>query len=266
MPAMTDHESNNIVKVLCPSDSGAGKTGALASLVDAGLNVRVLDFDNGLSVLKGYVKDKTKLSNVHYVDQLQDEMMLVAGRVGIKKAPAFQRAMDALDKGGEKFWGAPIPPLTQWTPRDVLVVDSLSMAGRAALQLVMQVNGKGMASPEIQHYGIGMENIEKWLQMMTSSAVNCHVIINTHVTNVEGSPKLYPEALGSKLSPKIGRYFDNVVSISIKAGERIFKTDKDGLLPLKTAVPLKPEYPIATGWKDIFEALTGKKISEIVSQ
>ena len=39
---MTEHESNSIVKVLCPSDSGSGKTGALASLVDAGLKVRTL--------------------------------------------------------------------------------------------------------------------------------------------------------------------------------------------------------------------------------
>ena len=83
MPSMLEHESNNLVKVMVASDSGSGKTGALASLVDAGFNLRILDFDNGLSVLKGFVKDKSKLANVHYVDKLQDDLKLVAGRLGV---------------------------------------------------------------------------------------------------------------------------------------------------------------------------------------
>lgn len=264
MPSLTGHESNNVVKVLCPADSGTGKTGALASLVDAGLNVRILDFDNGLSTLKGHVRDKSKLANVHYVDQLQDEMQLVAGRIGIKKAPAFQRAMDSLDKGGKDYWGADIPPLAAWTQRDVLVIDSLSMAGRMSLEMVLAANGKGFSAPEIQHYGTAMENIEKWIGMLTSSAVKCHVIFNTHVTTVEGDARLFPEALGSKLSPKIGRYFDNTISIQLVGGKRVFQTKKAGLLPLKTAKPLNETYPIETGWKGIFEGLLGRKIEELL--
>lgn len=264
MPSMGEHESNSVVKAICASDSGAGKTGALASLVDAGLNVRVLDFDNGLSVLKGYTKDKAKLtSNVHYVDGLQDQMRLLAGRISITKAPAFQRAMDALDKGGKDYWGADIPPLLEWTPRDVLVVDSYSMAGRASLQMVMMANAAGSKNPELQHYGVAMENLEKWAQMLSASSVHCHVILNTHITTSEGSAKLYPEALGSKLGPKLGRYFDNLVSISQTAGKRVFKTDKDGLLALKTAVPVPDNIPIEVGWKTLFEAITGKKIEEL---
>jgi hypothetical protein len=137
------------------------------------------------------------------------------------------------------------------------------MAGRAALQLVMNVNAAGMKSPEIQHYGQAMENIERLLQMVTSSIVPCHVIVNTHVTTIEGDPRLFPEALGSKLSPKIGRYFDNVVSIRLTGGKRQFETVKAGMLPLKTAVPLPENLPIDNGWVTIFEKITGKKIAEI---
>ena len=61
MPSMDQHESNHLVKIMIAADSGSGKTGSLAALVEAGFNVRVLDFDNGLSVLKGYTKDKSKL-------------------------------------------------------------------------------------------------------------------------------------------------------------------------------------------------------------
>jgi hypothetical protein len=260
---MTDHESNDVFKGMIAADSGSGKTGALASLVDAGFNVRILDFDNGLSVLKGYVKDKSKLANVHYVDRLQDEFTLVAGRLGIKKAPAFQRAMDALEKGGVDFWGADIPPLREWTPRDILVVDSLTMAGRSALLLVMQANAAQFKKPEIQHYGDAMESIEKWVQSMMSSYVPCHVIINTHVTGVDGDARLYPDALGSKLPPKIGKYVDNIIGLRIVAGERKFLTQKDGLLALKTSIPLPESIPIADGWKVIFEGVTRKKLNEI---
>lgn len=263
MPSMLEHESNNLVKVCCASDSGSGKTGSLASLVDAGFNLRVLDFDNGLSVLKGFVKDKAKLGNVHYVDKLQDELQLVAGRVGIKNAPAFTRAMDALEKGGKEYWGADIPPLKDWTGRDILVLDSLTMAGRSSLMLVMKVNAAGMKNPEIQHYGVAMENIERMLQGLTSSNTPCHVIVNTHVTSIEGDPRLYPDALGSKLPPKVGRYFDNVVGLRLTQGERKFMTVKDGMLPLKTAVPLPETIPIADGWRVIFEKITGKPVDKI---
>lgn len=266
MPAMTDHESNTLVKVLVPSDSGTGKSGALAPLIDAGYNVRVLDFDNGLSVLKGFVKDRSKLANVHYVT-LRDDFSLMAGRVGIKKASAFQRAMDILDKGGD-LWGvgSNIPPLIEWTPRDILVVDTLSGAGRASLWMVMQANGAAFKSPEIQHYGTAMDNIDKLLDMITSDAVGCNVIVNTHITNIEGSTRLYPEALGSKLPPKVATKFDNMISLSVNTGgKRTFKTQKDGLFALKTAVPIKETYPIETGWVEIFQDLTGKKIEELLA-
>lgn len=257
---MLEHESNEIVKAMLAADSGSGKTGALAPLVDAGFNLRILDFDNGLSVLKGYVKDKTKLKNVHYVDQLQDQMKLLAGRIGIQKAPAFQRAMDALDKGGKEFWGADIPPLDKWTSQEVLVLDSLTMAGRTSLQMVMQANAAGFKSPEIQHYGTAMDNIEKWVQILMSSDVKCHVIINTHVTGVDGDARLYPDALGSKLPPKIGKYVDNLYGLRLTGGKRMFLTQKDGLLALKSAVPLPEQIPIEQGWLTVFEAITGKKI------
>lgn len=265
MPSMVEHESNSLVKILCAADSGAGKTGALAPLIDAGFNLRFLDFDNGLSVLKGYVKDKTKLANVHY-KTLRDDFLLAGGRVGIKKAAAFQQGMDILDKGGD-LWGAGsgIPPIKDWTPRDILIVDTLSGAGRSSLFMVMQANGAGMKQPEIQHYGTAMENIDRLLDMITSDAVKCNVIVNTHITSLEGTAKLYPEALGSKLPPKVAPKFDNFISLSITAGNRTFKTKKDGLLALKTAVPLADSYPIEDGWIKIFEGLTGKKITELLA-
>lgn len=259
MPSMTDHEANKVVKAICLADSGTGKTGALAALVDAGYNVRVLDFDNGMSPIRGYVKDKSKLANVHYVT-LRDELQLTGVRMGIKSAKAFQRAMELLDKGGD-LWGAGsnIPKLTEWTEKDILVVDTLGMMGRSALLYVMELSNASMKNPEIQHYGIAMENIEKFIGQITSAAVPCNVIVNTHITSIEGTTKLYPDALGSKLGPKLGRYFDNMLTISAVGGKKAFKTKVDGALALKSAVALADSYPIEDGWVSIFKALLDKK-------
>lgn len=257
MPAMTDHESNHLVKMLVAADTGAGKTGALASLVDAGLNVRILDFDNGLSPLRNYVKDKSKLAHVNYIT-LRDDLKLLGGKYIINKANAFQRAMDALDKGGGE-WGPDVPPLKEWTAQDVLVVDTLGMMARSCLMMVMEINNAKMKSPELQHYGTAMENIEKFIGQITSSSTTCNVIINTHLYRNEDSPKLYPEALGSKLGPKIGRYFDNYFSISMTGSARTIKTSKDGLLALKCAKPLAEQYDVTDGYAKIFRELTGRK-------
>ena len=67
MPNMLDHESHKLVKILNASHSGAGKTGALGSLIDEGFHLHILDFDNGLSPLKNYVKNKANLANVFRV-------------------------------------------------------------------------------------------------------------------------------------------------------------------------------------------------------
>lgn len=253
MPSLEEHESSRLVKALVAADSGSGKTGAIASLVDAGLNVRVLDFDNGLSPLKNYIKDRSKLKNVRFAT-LQDQLRLQGGKFMIQSATAFQTAMDLLDKGGG-LWGDDVPPVTQWTPNDLLLIDTLGTMSRSCLLMVMQINGALAKNPEIQHYGMAMENIEKMLDKVTSASIGCHVIVNTHLTKEEGSPKLYPEAIGSKLNPKIARKFDNFWSIEVVGDKRQIKTSRSGLLALKTAKPIEEKYPIETGLADIFRAM-----------
>lgn len=256
MPDLSQHESNEIVKLLSLGDSSAGKTGSLASLVDAGLKLRILDFDNGLSVLGGYVKDKALLKNVSYVT-LRDDYNFLAGRVSIKSATAFQRGMNALDNGKE--FGEGVGGIRSWGPDTVFVLDTLALASKASLYQVMVINGRGAQSPHQSDYGTAMESIERLLEMVTSDSVKCHVIVNTHTFTSEGSMKVYPEAIGSKLPPKVGKMFDNMISLSITGGARTFKTSKDGLLALKTAKRIKDTYPIETGLRDIFLDLTGKK-------
>lgn len=253
---MLQHESNTLSKILVVGDSGSGKTGALASLIDAGYNIRVLDFDNGLSVLKGFVKDKSALAAVHYAT-LRDELRLIGDTMGIKKANAFQRAMLLLDQGGD-LWGEaspPIPPLVKWTAKDILVIDSLGLMGRSCLLMVMQANGILARSPEIQNYGVAMENMEKFIAQITSPSISCNIIVNAHLYKPNDQLKLAPDVLGDKLGPKIPKYFDTMVSLSLTAGKRTFKTKSDGLFACKTSVRMQDTFPIETGLRDMFAKL-----------
>ena len=59
MPPIGSHQSTNSTKLMLLGESGAGKSGALASLVTAGYKLRILDFDNGLDTLKNYLTDPT---------------------------------------------------------------------------------------------------------------------------------------------------------------------------------------------------------------
>lgn len=254
MPSLDQHESSRLAKILCAADSGSGKTGALASLVDAGLKLRILDFDNGLGVLAKHVTKKDNLSNVRYAT-LRDDMKLTNGRLVVTKATAFPQAMTLLEKGGGE-WGEDTPPITQWDPSYVLVVDTLGMMSRCCLNMVMALNNH-FKQPEIQHYGQAMENIERLLGQLTDDSINCNVIINTHLYGMEGTAKLFPEAIGSKLGPKLARYFDNFYSISISGTKRTFKTSKDGQLALKSIVPFDKEPSIEEGYATIFKKLIG---------
>lgn len=256
MPALSDHPSTSLVKILIAADSGTGKTGALASLIDAGYNIRVLDFDEGVSTIRGYVKNKALLAtNVAYIP-LRDRLELMGDKMGIKKAVGFQRAMEALESKPQ-HWGVepPLPPIRQWTEKDVLVVDTLTMMGRSCMYHVMAMNGALAKNPEIQHYGVAMENLEKFIGQITSEDIPCNVVVNTHMMTVEGSTKIYPDALGSKLGPKVGRYFDNMITLSSSGGKKIFRTKQDGAFACKTAIPIDDTYPLETGLAQIFERL-----------
>ena len=60
MPNFKDHPRDQRVKALVCGEPGTGKTGALASLLNADYTVAILDFDNGLDILNSYV-EKPKL-------------------------------------------------------------------------------------------------------------------------------------------------------------------------------------------------------------
>ena len=55
MASIRNHRASEVTKLLLVGDSGSGKTSSLASLANAGYNLRILDFDDGLAILPEYL-------------------------------------------------------------------------------------------------------------------------------------------------------------------------------------------------------------------
>lgn len=271
MPTLADHRARKPVKLLNVGDSGTGKTGAIASLIDAGYKVRILDFDNGLDVLPFHVKDKNKLSNVNYLTITEQMQMSQFGPVPKNLAPkAFSRGMKMLDhwKYTDKDTGEVVDfgPITKWDDDCILVIDSLTMMSTAALYWA-----RGISSSLTQKYvrqddwQLAMNAIEGMLGMLYEEEVRCNVILKSHLVPIgeDENEKFFPSTLGKKLPPKVGRYFNTMVlTKAIGTGQsvkRVIRTVPESKVACKVPVQgLKEELPISNGLLTIFKAVKGE--------
>jgi len=278
---LSDHHSSDTTKLLLVGDSGSGKTGALASLAKAGYNLRILDLDNGLDILKNLLTTsggpygEDAAARVHF-KTLTEPMRAIAGKLSPVKATVWTEMTKMLTewKDGETSLG----PVTSWGPKDILVIDSLSTAAKAAYNHHRALNGRLAAVEEGNEWrrdmGASQSYVESLLQLLFDQAVSCNVIVIAHVTYVDDQgtglvagdnrPQTgYPAALGKALSPKIPRYFNTVlmaktVGTGSATKHKIF-TKSQGIVSLKSSAPLKVKdsYELATGLAEYFEAVRG---------
>lgn len=261
MAKLSTHKADKAFKGMLIGDSGAGKTGALASLVEAGYKPVILDFDKGLDILT-QVLPEDKLDLVEYVS-FSDEYKTVGGMVVPKgKASAWSDALKYIETGktadGEQ--GIPVHKLTK---EHVLVLDSLTMASKAAMLSVLQVNGRLLEAPQIQDWGEAQRIVDGLMQWLTSDQIKCHVIVITHITFVElqaGISRGYPSSLGKALSAVLPRYFNTILLVQSKGAGKSARREITALpqmlIETKSLVPpskLPESWPIQTGLADFFK-------------
>lgn len=259
MPALDTLDlSKKPVKLMLIGSSGAGKTGALTSLVKDGYKLRIVDMDEGLDALINHIRAECpdKIGNVSYMSFRDTYKMGPTGPI-IKGAPkAAVNAVNAMDK-----WEDGTDPST-WGPEYVFVLDSLTLFGNAAYAWAKQQNP--LAKEKRQWYQAGQELIENTIASLTGPAFTPNVIVITHIdirTQPDGTIKGMPSALGEALGAKIPAYF-NTLLISETSGmgtsiKRKIKTVPTSLVDAKNPAPLKiaAEYPIETALSDIFKKL-----------
>lgn len=265
MAKLADHQSSQTTKLLLCGDSGAGKTGALASLAQAGYNLRIVDLDSGLDVLANLLRDPKSPYGTEALGRVSAETITDTMRVsgGSKliptKATVWQRAVKLIEhwKTETEDFG----PLVSWTPQDILVIDSLTMLSNAALNFTLSMNGRLGQQPHQSDWYAGQQLVESLLQLLYDENVKCNVIVISHIAYIgeeNGPVHGYPASLGKALSPKIGRYFNTMLLAKTRGSGTALKrkilTTSTALVELKNTAPLrvKAEYPLETGLADYF--------------
>jgi AAA domain len=273
MPSLTDHPSLDLVKILCLGDAGSGKTGGLTSLVKAGYNLRIYDFDNLLGSLVQYVRRECpeNLGNVAYqtfTDKMKgiDSPIMMAG-ASVKVMPfldgtpkAFSTALKQLTrwKTETEDWGDP----GTWGKDTFVVIDSLTSMASAAFRFAQAMNP---AARDAQtYYFTAQQLLLNTLQLLCSEQFATNVIVLAHVAYDQNQLQItkgFPRSIGSALNQQIGAYFNCVLLVESQNNKRIIKTDSTGIVDLKNPVAFRTakEYPLSTGLADFVSAVTSKE-------
>lgn len=257
---LDQHPGVKIIKALIVGHPGAGKTGALTSLVKAGYKLRILDFDNLLSTLVSYVLKECpqNAKNVAY-QTFTDKFMAgqVDGKLRTAGAPtAYANAMRILND-----WpGLGVP--AKWDADTFVVIDSLTSMSKAAFRWSEALN-PGVKDRR-QVYGAAQDMIMDTLDLLNGENFLPNVLVLAHIKYDQDQLNVtrgFPRTVGSALNDIVGGNFNSVLMVETKgAGQnisRVIRTQTTGIVDLKNPLPfvLPPELPIQTGLADFVSAV-----------
>jgi hypothetical protein len=254
MTKLSEHPSGKFVKLFFIGDSGTGKTGALISLVKAGYELRILDFDVGMAALKNFIMRECP-ERVDQVDVETCRDSWTNGPTGpkVKGQPkAFTRAVTLLDKWSDGTVAA------EWGENTILVLDSLTHYARAAHAFARNMHPDWKDGRLI--VGLAQDLIFNQLCTMMADEFHAHVIIIAHIDKSDES-KHYVASIGKALGPKLPSIINTMIEARTTGfGEKITRkinTLPTALLDLKNPAPFNIEssYPLETGLATIFAKL-----------
>lgn len=258
MPRLDEPDSEGPIKGLILGNSGAGKTGSLASLAKAGYQLHIADFDSGTNILRNVLKgDKEALRRIE-VETFTD---VYGGSPQVRpiKIQAWAKALDQFTKWSNQYQ----------TLDHVLVVDSLNFMSKTAFNWILQMAGRLTSPKEIQDWGAVQDLVGNFLMKLYSSEVKCHVLVLSHISyqgSGDSDIKIgYPmTSVGRSFNPSVPRYFNSVLlcrntGTGIGNKREIWTAPVD-FVDLKTeSLAVKKTYPLETGMAQFFFDVRGVK-------
>lgn len=286
-------ERNPRVRLMVLGYPKAGKTGALASLVNSGrFEIGLLNFDHNEDPLYAYVDPKyyERVSIKTLTDSLRDD----GKRIGVSGEPtAFRDAIRSIDKWVDdegRDWGAVKDwkggPGTEEEPARILVTDTLTSMGDAAFRRRRYVRPAGSKADDTDSdWGAAMRDQANLMEILASPRFPCHSIVNCHIKYIEPKVprgdknesadmkeartklflakadtlegRLCPSALGQALPPEIARFFPAVVLVdgNRNGSRKIITKGEQGLDLGVPARHIRRELPVETGLLTIFDAI-----------
>lgn len=253
---------------------GSGKTYSLSTLIASGLELFVIGtetrFKESLSdAIKARGLDASRLhtrliqplpgsfeSLIYSADLVNtlsfDSLTKVGQDPGKPKYRQWISLLQCLSNFRDDS-GAEYGPVDSWCSDRALAIDSLSGLNLMAMDLV--VGTKPVKAPG--EWQIAMEALERLLNMLTSS-VKCLFVLTAHlereVDEISGGHTIQAGALGRKLSPKIPRFFSEVIHTRREGTGYFWSTTsanfelKRRVLPLSDKI--EPTFkPIVDAWR-----------------
>ena len=225
---------------------GTGKTHAIRTLLDAGLEVGVVSTEPGIGEVLGDTP-KDKLHWVEIFPAVPDwsALMDTAKKLNTLSNDSLQK-LDGINR--DKYFqfgdllntfmnfkcercGKVMGDVSKWNTDRALVLDSLS--GLNIMLLDMKVGAKPLKT--LPDWGAAMDNEERILAKLTNDT-RCTFVMTAHLTReqdeVMGGLKLGVAALGAKLGPKIPRFFSDAILCTREGGKWTWDT-ADGRADVK---------------------------------
>lgn len=275
---------NPVARIMLVGHPGAGKTGALACLANAGFKLRILDFDGNLEPLLMHTKPEF-LQNIDAVF-LEDRTKGGPQFTEIVGQPkAFITALRLMDEwkyteadGTEVNLGKS----SEWGDDTVVVMDSLTTMGDAAMNRARASLNKTRMNTTDGTWGLAMDEQAAFIERLTSGSNRHHVIVLSHLKMI--GPKevrkgdddvskeikerlvdlvptrYFPSALGWQLPQKIGAAFPTIILLEPEyrgnSAKRKLRTLPRAELDLKVPAPDLPvDLDVSDGLLKVFQAL-----------
>ncbi len=232
-------------KTLLLGTPGSGKTKAIESLLDTGLEVFCI-FTEPFDTISATARANPKFHYVYVpaanpgfaalldsakkINQMNQKMLAGLSDIAKGNYGQFIKILEALsdftDQRGQKYGSA-----DSWDNSRVLVIDSLSGLNIMAMDLV--VGGKPVKSQA--DWGIAMDNLERLINQLTTG-ITCHFVLTGHIDmdkdELTGRMIHSCATLGKKLAPKLPRFFSDVVK-TYREGDKFLWATKDNMIDLK---------------------------------
>ena len=261
------------VNVLLEGPTGTGKTHAVGTLVDAGLDVYFFAFESGAESLVGYYTDRglpvptnLYICTVKGATASWNDMADAARQVntlsyeGLKKISDPNRSKyDAFEKFLRSFnditddTGRKHGSVDKLGTRAAVVVDGCTGLGNAVIKSVIG----GKADRDQKDWGLSQNLLENFLRKLCDDCP-CHFILLAHVERetdpVLGGSKITISTLGRALAPKIPPMFSDVI-LATRVGKDFFWDTENAQADLKTrnlpiSAKIKPDFgQIIAKWK-----------------
>jgi hypothetical protein len=267
MPKLTNRSTNAAVKLLLMGDSGTGKTASLLSLAEAGYQLRLADFDNGISILADLARDKPETAGRIDYATFTDEVKATKGGeiIPAGQPRAYSNFVKMLSSWKDE--DTDLGPMQQWSTDSVLVIDSLTFLCNAVMRWHLFQVGR-VGNPYQQDWLVAQRKVSQLLELLYSSSCPCNVVVNAHIRFIdiaEDYQQGYPESVGKALPPAIPRFFNTVLQAKIKgsgnSAKRRIRVVPDTSIGLKNAAPSQlsdSELPLESGLATIFAAIRGQ--------